>query len=174
MTQLRINLLGVFESRGEATVGINSPGDAVLISRGRPRWLLLRCPCGCGDELPINLDRRAGKAWRLYERDGSITLYPSVWRDTGCESHFIVWKGEILLFGRPEDDLTSARIEVDVEGIASRILHGWPSGQWESYLAVSERIGEIPWDVLDACRHLTRKGALFEGTDKRRGMFLRR
>src|SRR6267378_4236509 len=78
---------------------VSAPGDAVLIERGTPRWLLLACPCGCGAELPINLDRRAGKAWRVYKH-GTTTLsvYPSVWRDTDCGSHFIIWRGNILLF----------------------------------------------------------------------------
>jgi len=30
---------------------VSAPGDAVLIKRGAPRWLLLARPCGCGTEL---------------------------------------------------------------------------------------------------------------------------
>jgi len=36
---------------------VSAPGDAVLIERGAPRWLLLAR--GCGTELPINLDTHA-------------------------------------------------------------------------------------------------------------------
>src|SRR5205814_291355 len=100
MKNLTLSLKAVVGSRADVAKQLQLPGDAVLIQRGQPRWLLLKCPCGCGDEIPVNLDKRAGKAWRLYgDAHAPVTLFPSVWRDTGCESHFIIWRGEILLFG---------------------------------------------------------------------------
>jgi len=38
------------------------------------------CPDGCGERIVLNLDPRAGPAWRLYDRKEKTTLYPSVWR----------------------------------------------------------------------------------------------
>lgn len=91
MKNRSISLKAELDSRVGAANLLVAPGDAVLITRGQPRWLLLRCPCGCGEEMPVNLDARAGKAWRLYRRPHSgLTLFPSVWRDTGCESHFVI------------------------------------------------------------------------------------
>src|SRR5438309_1731714 len=94
----RLQFRGTVSSRSESSGMLRAPGDAVLVKRGRPRVLLLMCPCGCGEELAILLDDRAGPAWRFYLRGGSITVFPSVWRDTGCESHFILWKDRIYLF----------------------------------------------------------------------------
>jgi hypothetical protein len=66
-------------------------------------------PRGCGEVFPINLDPRAGPAWRLYSdpRRG-VSLYPSVWRESGCESHYVIWRNRIYLFGRYEDEFDSA------------------------------------------------------------------
>ena len=174
MMNLTLSLKSVVESRAEVTDQLKSPGDAVLIHRGQPRWLLLKCPCGCGDEIPVNLDRRAGKAWRFYDSAKSgVTLFPSIWRDTGCESHFIIWRGQILLFGRVDDDILSSPVHSDLRSLSRRVLEGWPSDGWASYADVADGLGEIPWDVLDACRHLARGGFLIEGHAQQRGMFRR-
>ena len=71
---------------------LHEPGEAVLVSRGHDRLLVMRCPCACGDDIIVNLDREAGPAWVLYQRRRGTSLYPSVWRDTGCGSHFVVWE----------------------------------------------------------------------------------
>src|ERR1039457_1764232 len=98
MKDLTVSLKSVVGSRAEAEGLLRMPGDAVLIQRGQPRWLLLKCPCGCGDEIPLKLDQRAGKSWRLDgDAKSAVTLFPSVWRDTGCRSHFIIWRDRILL-----------------------------------------------------------------------------
>src|ERR1700722_8970214 len=110
----QLHLMGVVSSRGEASAYLKAPGDAVLVERGRPRLLLLSCPCGCGEHFPINLDPRAGPAWRLYRnRTGAITLYPSVWRESGCYSHYIIWRDRILLFGGAEDELDDSMLMDD-------------------------------------------------------------
>ena len=92
-------------SRAEANVHLERAGDATIVERGGLRWLVMSCPCGCGAALPVNLDPRAGPAWRLYDSPRGLSVYPSVWRDTDCKSHFIIWRGRILLLGaRQEDD----------------------------------------------------------------------
>ena len=45
-------------SRASASAHLKRLGDAVIVERQGPRWSVLRCPCGCGAEVPINLDRR--------------------------------------------------------------------------------------------------------------------
>src|SRR5947208_4568845 len=108
MKYLPLNLRAVVESRSEVGALLSKPGDAVIIQRGQPRWIMLNCPCGCGEDIPINLDRRAAKAWRYYDGEGrGVTLFPSVWRDTGCQSHFIVWRGRILLLEAYGEDESS-------------------------------------------------------------------
>lgn len=175
MKNLTLSLKSVVESRAEVANQLKLPGDAVLIQRGQPRWLLLKCPCGCGDEIPVNLDRRAGKAWRFYGGAKSgVTLFPSVWRDTGCESHFIIWRDQILLFGGQGDDVSSSPVHPDILSLSKRVLESWPSEGWASYVDVADRLDEIPWDVLDACRYLARVGSLIEGRNQHRAMFRRR
>ena len=67
----------------------------VIIKRGRPRTVLFRCPCGCGEIVVINVDPRTGKAWRLRRSMDGVTLLPSVWRTTGCRSHFVLWENRV-------------------------------------------------------------------------------
>ena len=171
MSTQRIHLRGTVDSRAAAADLLSEAGDAVLIVRGVPRWLLLRCPCGCGETLPINLDRRAGKAWRLYKsrRDG-VSLYPSVWRDTGCGSHFIIWRDQISLFDdRYEEDWPIDAADIAI--LAKAVIPRLTEGRGRSYVDVADELGEIPWDVLRACRKLVRDAIAEEGSRHHRGEF---
>lgn len=160
--------------RADVADKLAEPGDAVLIQRGTPRWLMLKCPCGCGEELPINLDARAGKAWRIYfGKAGEISIYPSVWRDVGCGSHFIVWRDEIFLFGGTEDERSFFRSQSELDALAERVHAVWPNKGWASYVDIADRLEEVPWDVLDACRHLARRKILVEGRIEGRLLFKR-
>jgi Family of unknown function (DUF6527) len=170
----KLNLKKVVQSRSEAASILSAPGDAVLIERGTPRWLLLACPCGCGAELPINLDGRAGKAWRLYKHGGSgLSIFPSVWRDTDGGSHFIIWRGTIHLFGEDDYDYRSPREMAESVALSELVRARIPRTGFISYVKVADSIEEDPWDVLDALRYLARIGFLREGVGKQRGTFSR-
>jgi hypothetical protein len=172
MTHSKISLKAELGSRAGASSYLTTAGDAVLIQRGIPRWLLLRCPCGCGDEIPVNLDARAGKAWRLYRRRVSgISLFPSVWRDTGCQSHFIIWRDLILMIGTGYGRAYSPRDSLDLAPLAQRVLEAWPLGRALSFVDVADAMQEIPWDVQEACRSLAESGKLVEGSGNQRGWF---
>jgi hypothetical protein len=174
MSEKKLNLRATVSSRTEASTHLKSAGDAVLVNRGLPRLLLLVCPCGCGEQLPINLDDRAGPAWRLYRaRNGAITLYPSVWRESGCESHFIVWRDEVLLFGQREDDFDAPPAGDEPLPTPGEVLAQLPTGEMISFFDVAENLGAVPWDVLRVCRKLVRSGAAREGKGKQRGSFAR-
>lgn len=83
-------------SQSEARAMITGfPSRIAIIERGRPRSVLFQCPCGCGDVVVVNLDRSVDRAWRLRIRSGRVTLMPSVWRTTGCRSHFVLWNNRI-------------------------------------------------------------------------------
>lgn len=173
MTVAKIALKAEVSSRAGASDHLAAPGDAVLITRSTPRWLLLCCPCGCGEEIPVNLDARAGKAWRLYRSEiTGLTLFPSVWRDTGCESHFIIWRDRILMFGASDYGLRDP-VRFDVETLSDRVLNAWPEVNFASFVTVADALGEIPWDVQDACRKLVKKGRLVEAGASRRGWYRR-
>lgn len=174
MKYRNLSLKSIVQSRAEVSSQLSAPGDAVLISRGQPRWLLLKCPCGCDDEIPLNLDFRAGKAWRLYgTKRKKLTIFPSVWRDTGCSSHFIVRNGRIFLMEEGEHYAYRSRSSQDVPLITKRVRDSWPRDGWVHYLNVAEELGEIPWDVLDACRYLVSSGFLVQGRGLKRSSFRR-
>jgi len=56
----------------------------------------MRCPCGCGDTIQLNLMPQANPCWNIVlHEDQSASLRPSVWRQQGCKSHFWVRHGQI-------------------------------------------------------------------------------
>jgi hypothetical protein len=158
-------------TRDEAFSILTSPGDLAIVERGGPRIAVLRCPCGCGDDLVINLDHRAGRAWRYYQNFRGITLYPSYWREDGCESHFIVWNNHIFWCMWDDDDFDEWSVSPLVE---EAVLAALPNNRFIHYYDLAEQIGLIPWEVLQACRQLTRRGEAAAGKRKQHGQFRRR
>lgn len=56
----------------------------------------LICPCGCDQILHLNLLTDERPCWYItHHRNGTATVYPSVWRLTGCRSHFWIRRGKI-------------------------------------------------------------------------------
>lgn len=156
----------------EASALVTEPGDAALVERGRPRLLLLNCPCGCGQRFPINLDPRSGPAWRLYgNRRHELSLYPSVWRESDCGSHYVIWNSRIFLFGRYEDDFESQPSDDENGDLRSLVLEALPRETLTPFWKVAEDIGAIPWDVLRVCRRLVKCAQAREGRGKQRGSF---
>jgi hypothetical protein len=170
----KIALRGVVGSRGDVPALLKAPGDTVIIERGRPRWLMMRCPCGCGEDIPINLDPRSGPAWRLYRNAKTgLTLFPSVWRDTGCLSHFIIWRNNILLFGHRGDDYWPETQTERGALLDKQVLELLSIRKFVPYVEIADALNEIPWDILWICRGLVRRGLAREGSGEQRGHFAR-
>ena len=144
---------GTVESRHEANLLLERPGDSVTVVRGRPRSFVMACPDGCGSILTVNLDPRAGKAWRLYARD-RMSLYPSVWRDGGCGAHFVVWKDRILWCDDNADEDYSPRHDPELESAVLAKLDETPRSANE----IADELDEIPWEVDRALTLLRRTG----------------
>lgn len=70
----------------------------VLVERNGFRTLHFQCPCGCSDIIAINLDPRVGPAWELRISQTRLSLRPSVWRTTGCKSHFVLSDDKVLWY----------------------------------------------------------------------------
>lgn len=73
------------------------PGAVVLIGpKGAPKWMLLGCPCRCGETLWVNLMSGQPRRWEL-DRDptGALTLTPSL-DVTTCGSHFWIRRGKVV------------------------------------------------------------------------------
>ena len=162
----RVRWSGTVSSRDDARPLLADAGDAVLVKRGRPRSLVLKCPCGCGEELTINLDSRAGPAWRVYRGGQGTTLYPSVWRESGCRSHFIVWEDRILLCD--DDSAWPAPVYGELE---AKVISQIPEWGLRSFTEIADALGVDPWSVFFVCRQLVLRNALREGTGNRRGQF---
>jgi hypothetical protein len=165
-----LSWLPTVTSRGDASSLLSRPGDIVLVERGYPRLVVLACPCGCGEQLPVNLDPRAAPAWELYRGEAGASLYPSVWRESGCRSHFIVWRDQILLFGHWRRDLDEEDLE-DERNLHDNILALLHTTRMTHFKDLAHTLGAVPWDVLAACRHLVRKGMAKEGAGEERGTF---
>jgi hypothetical protein len=163
---------GNVSSRSEASVLIPNAGDYVIVFRGHARWLVLRCPSGCGDTVPINLDRGSGPAWRFYQNIRGFSLYPSVIRETGCHSHFVIWNDRILWCGSDDTDDpfwdSQDLVSTDMRESVLDIIRA--SGPFH-YTDLADKLSEIPWQVLRVCRALRRDGLLTEGTGRKRGTF---
>lgn len=165
----RIRDRGEVARRHEADLLLERPGDFVLVRRGALRSLVLRCPDGCGDTLTINLDPRSDKAWRFYRKRRQASLFPSVWRDSGCGSHFIVWNHAIVWCGEVWDDS-----EVPNDGppdLRARVL-AQCGAEWHHFVTIADKLDEVPWDVNRECEYLARRsGILMEGTGDLKGHF---
>jgi hypothetical protein len=163
----RLNLQAQVDSRDKARQSVTQPGDAVLIVRGHPRSLVMGCPCGCGEQLTINLDSRSGPAWRFFESNGEVTLYPSVWRESGCKSHFVIWQSRIYLFG--QNDFKRRRNKK----LERRVLKQLADGQPRHFADLANALDELPWSVLLACENLASDGKTRELEEPSRGTFIR-
>jgi hypothetical protein len=161
-----LSLRGTVDHRHEADERLRDLGEAVLVRRGVDRSLTMLCPDGCGETLTVNLDRRTGPAWRLYVEGQAVSLFPSVWRNSGCRSHFIVWKSRIYWCDWGDE------LQATSEGFERRVLTSL-SGALLPYPEIADALDAIPWAVLSACKRLCGKGLAVEGADKQLGWFRR-
>ena len=128
----------------------------------------MKCPDECGETLTINLDPQSGRAWRLYRTTaGLFSVYPSVWRETGCAAHFIIWRSRIYnaetsFPARKSDPVLKRRVLAVLS--AAHLLHE----------TIAAQLDEVPWTVLDCCRGLVLTGHASEGTGRQAGMFARK
>ena len=153
----KINYVGTAVLNSGAVRQLTRPGDCAVVHRGRPRSIVMVCPDGCGSVLTINLDGRSGKAWGLYLRKQTLSIFPSYWRVDGCRCHFIVWRNRILWCDSHERIKTP-----NVSSLHSIVLTQLSIDSYISYEAIADEIDEIPWDVLWSCRSLVRQGLVIE------------
>lgn len=64
-------------------------GSALYVVGATPKWAVLKCPCGCGEVIDVNLMASRQPCWTLTLKEGRATLYPSLWvAKERCGSHF--------------------------------------------------------------------------------------
>ena len=152
-------LRGEVSRNHEAVILAKAPGDAAIVYRGRLRSMVIACPEGCGEHITINLDDEAGPAWRLYRRPRGLTLFPSVWRKSGCRSHFILWHNNILWCG-PFENGNSEPEDRD-PSLYERVLARLTTS-YQSYVDIASALDEVPWEVARSCRILKSKSLVEE------------
>lgn len=71
--------------------------NVILARDGDEDWCIgMRCPCGCGESLELLLIPEAAPHWNLrINTRGGPSLQPSIWRQTGCRSHFWLRDGRV-------------------------------------------------------------------------------
>lgn len=61
------------------------------------KWVIFVCPCGCRDIITLSLQEIHNPHWSLSKSSINLpTLYPSIWRDKGCFSHFWLKEGRVF------------------------------------------------------------------------------
>ena len=96
--------------QASAYAQITSDAIVLIMPQNTPKSLKFYCPCGCGELLTINLMPNVAKAWKIgFEVGKGFSLWPSVWRDTGCMSHFILRNNSAwLLLERRTDEASES------------------------------------------------------------------
>jgi hypothetical protein len=91
----RIEKVICVESRGDLPA---HPGANIyVVGNERPKWVVLDCPCGCGERIDVNLMAARVPAWEFSSKDGKVTLWPSLWMPREkCSSHFWIKKNRII------------------------------------------------------------------------------
>lgn len=161
-----LKLKGEVVLRHEADELLTEPGAAVLVRRGVLRSIVIACPDGCGEHLTINLDSRAGPAWRCYGNGPDVSLFPSVWRDSGCRSHFIIWRSRIYWCDWHDE------LDTPMEDVIAQVKREL-TPNYIGYVALADHLDLVPWAVLSACNVLCRQGFAVAGVGELHGQFKR-
>jgi hypothetical protein len=85
-----------FDNRSAAREAAKNNGVAALvIPGGKQKWLILKCPCGCGQEIALNLMSSHLPRWRVdIGSPQRFSVHPSV-DATSCGAHFWVRDGRV-------------------------------------------------------------------------------
>jgi hypothetical protein len=78
-----------------------SEGALTIVAPAKkPKWSMFLCPCGCRTVITLSLQPTKRPHW-TFKRSWARrpTLYPSIWRDVGCFSHFFIEDGRVFWCG---------------------------------------------------------------------------
>lgn len=87
----------VYKIVNEVSTNKMRPGCVYIERRGdKDRWAHFVCPDGCGAPISLNLMTSRNPHWTVeYSYKSGVTINPSVWKDTGCRSHFFIRNSEV-------------------------------------------------------------------------------
>ena len=77
------------------------PNNKVLYVEGNEKlgdywYALLKCPCGCEENIMLNLMDDAKPCWKVSIDNSDFSISPSIWRIKNCKSHFWLRNGKII------------------------------------------------------------------------------
>ena len=102
--------LGFFKSKKEQNLDLYNISivpevpvqleDKVLYIEGNDKtddywYALLKCPCGCNENIRLNLMNDAEPSWEVIKNKSDFSISPSIWRIKNCKSHFWLRNREI-------------------------------------------------------------------------------
>jgi hypothetical protein len=68
-----------------------------VIYKRKPYWAIFRCPCGCSTIISLPLQKSNHHYWHVYSsKNNRPNVYPSVWQNKVCCSHFVINDGKII------------------------------------------------------------------------------
>lgn len=71
-------------------------GRIYLVGENEPWQAAFQCPCGCEAVIQLSLIPEDRPSWTAsVHKDGTVTLFPSVWRKRGCKAHFFLRGGKV-------------------------------------------------------------------------------
>jgi len=69
----------------------------IVGGKGYSKWAYMKCPCGCKEILTLSLMKKHNPSWTIkVDKLNRATLYPSIWKEDGCRSHFWIRKGKLI------------------------------------------------------------------------------
>ena len=89
--------IAAFDDRSAAAAAARQPGVAAIVRGGSGyKWILFSCPCGCDQQIALNLMQSHSPRWRVDVRSpDSFTVHPSV-DATNCGAHFWLRDGRVI------------------------------------------------------------------------------
>lgn len=122
---------------------------------GAPAHEFPPAPTAAARSLRSILDPRSGRAWHLYRDFRGLSLCPSVWRDSGCKAHFILWRDRLIWCGRPG---AGSHEPVYDEAIEARVLAAIDC-RFRTAEEIAFSLNEVPWEISRTAERLVAKGA---------------
>ena len=88
--------LAVFDDRSQASEAARRSGVAALVRSGTAhKWFICTCPCGCEQQIALNLMGSHSPRWRVHVKSAqSFSVHPSV-ISTTCGAHFWLRNGGV-------------------------------------------------------------------------------
>lgn len=72
-------------------------GKIVIIgNKNNPKWVHFLCPCGCKEQISLNLMKSYYPRWRVkFNQDDTVSISPSI-DNTSCGGHFWIDHNQVF------------------------------------------------------------------------------